>query len=370
MSVATLAFLGDSGAALRLTGCLDAGTVARAWGTTLATLRARVPRKLVVDAHELSLCDGAGIGLLVEVDRIVKSAGGTVEFRGLSPDLRRLLGRALLPPVPSRRPDPPRPFVERLGRGAAGVLEDARFFVAFLGELAAALAWAVSHPRRVRARDVLLAAQKSGVDAVPVVCLLGWLMGLIIALQSVRPLERYGATSTIPTLLAISMIRELGPLVTAVILAGRTGSALAAELGSMKVTEEIDALRTLSLEPVRFLVVPRVMGAVVVTPFLSLFATFAGLVGGYVVMALLGFPPRFFTDQVQRATRGGDLLHGFSKGFVFAFLVAGIGCAHGLRTGSGPGAVGASTTRAVVAGIVLIVVADGVLGFLGYVIGR
>jgi phospholipid/cholesterol/gamma-HCH transport system permease protein len=369
---AEIAFVGGDGPerTLRIGGKLDVEAVTIAWVKTLEALRSRLPRRLAIDGSRLTSCDGAGLGLLVELDRVVRGAGGTVEFRGLSPDLRSLLGRALLPPETAPHAPPPPSPIGRLGAVAARALADARYFVAFLGELMVALAWAATHPHRVRGGDVLLMAEKAGFDAVPVVSLIGGLMGLIIAFQGVSPLQYYGAVATIPTLLAVSLVRELGPLVTAIILAGRTGSALAAEIGTMKVTEEIDALSTLGLDPLRFLVVPRVLGTVLVTPFLSLFATFCGLVGGYIVMASLGYPLSFYVEQVSRATHAGDLLRGCAKGFAFAFLVAGIGCANGLKTGSGPGAVGASTTRAVVAGIVLIVVADGVFAFLGYVLWR
>jgi phospholipid/cholesterol/gamma-HCH transport system permease protein len=173
----------------------------------------------------------------------------------------------------------------------------------------------------------------------------------------------------IPTLLSFAMVRELGPLITAIILAGRSGSAFAAELGTMKVTEEINALTTFGLDPSRFLVVPRILAAIIVTPLLSVFGTLFGLVGGYLIMLGLGYGLPFYVNQVRASVNWVDFLQGVFKAGVFAFLIAAIGCLKGLQTRSGPGAVGDSTTRAVVAGIVMIVVADGLLGVVFYYLG-
>jgi phospholipid/cholesterol/gamma-HCH transport system permease protein len=259
--------------------------------------------------------------------------------------------------------------VEFLGESTAGILRDMHAIVEFLGEAIAALVWSLARPGSIRWRDTLVIAEKLGANAVPVVCLLGWLVGLIISFQSAAPLQRFAADSMIPTLLSISMVRELGPLFTAIILAGRSGSAFAAEIGTMKVTEEINALTTFGLEPVRFLVVPRLIAAVLMTPLLSVLCTLAGLLGGYAVMASLGYPLVFYVNEVRASIDWIDLLQGLFKAGVFAFLVAGIGCLRGLRTASGPGAVGDSTTRAVVAGIILVVAADGVMGVVFYYAG-
>jgi phospholipid/cholesterol/gamma-HCH transport system permease protein len=333
----------------------------------------------IVDGSGIEYCNGAGLGLLVEIDRIVRSrmpgearpdeAGERgAEFRGLGKELSRLLEHAL-----PRKPIPPRArrlgVVEQVGAATKGIVADIAAIVAFLGEVTAAFAWALMHPRRVRWRDVLLVAEKAGANAVPVVVLLGWLVGLIISFQSAPPLQRFAAESTIPNLLSVSVVRELGPLFTAIILAGRSGSAFAAEIGTMKVTEEVNALTTFGLDPVRFLVVPRVLAAVLMVPLLSIMCTVAALVGGYIIMAMLGYGLAFYVNEVNRAVDYVDLLQGLVKSGVFAFLICGIGCLRGLRTGAGPGAVGDSTTRAVVAGIILTVAADGVLGVVFYFAG-
>lgn len=372
-------------AEIKLGGRLDATTLTGVWEKVVEPLRRnKAITEASVDGAGLEYCDGAGLGMLVEIDRIVRSRGPEetrlgepghpgggrhgAEFHGLSEELSRLLEHALpRKPVPK----PPRRLgtVEQIGAATRGMLSDIAAIVAFLGEVAAAFAWALMHPRRVRWRDVLLVAEKAGANAVPVVVLLGWLVGLIISFQSAPPLKQFAAESTIPNLLSVSVVRELGPLFTAIILAGRSGSAFAAEIGTMKVTEEVNALTTFGLEPVRFLVVPRILAAVVMMPLLSMMCTVSALVGGYIIMAMLGYGLEFYVNAVNRAVDYVDLLQGLFKSGVFAFLICGIGCLRGLRTGAGPGAVGDSTTRAVVAGIILTVVADGVLGVVFYFAG-
>lgn len=361
--------LTPGGAEIVLRGRLDAASLPSLWPKVVEALQQSPATRARVDASAVTYCDGAGLGLLVEIQRVLapRSPAGAsaVEFSGLSGELARLLERAapaIAPPAPTKRVG----FVRRVGHATFLVLSDIRSLIEFLGETVSAFGWAVRRPGRVRWADTLLVAEKAGANAVPVVALLGFLVGLIISFQSASPLKRYAAESTIPMLLSISLVRELGPLFTAIILAGRSGSAFAAEIGTMKVTEEINALTTFGLEPVRFLVVPRVLAAVLMTPLLSIVCTLAGLIGGYIIMASLGFTLRFYVNEVQRSVDYVDLLQGLFKAGVFAFLIAAIGCLRGLKTASGPGAVGDSTTRAVVAGIILIVVADGILGVVFY----
>jgi phospholipid/cholesterol/gamma-HCH transport system permease protein len=355
------------GGIVRISGRLDATGVAAIWDGVF--LRVKPLAGFQVDASGVEYCDGAGLGLLLELKRLVpRGAAGAVEFRGLPKEVSELLERAT-PTKEPEQPPPPLGAVTQLGAGAASVGRDLAALVAFLGEMIAAFAWGSARPSRVRWRDVLLVCEKAGAMAVPVVCLLGFLMGLIIAFQAAAPLAQYGAQGQIPNMLAFAMVRELGPLVTAVILAGRSGSAFAAEIGTMKVTEEINALTTFGLDPVRFLVVPRVLAAMIIMPLLSNFCTLMGLLGGLPTIWSFGYGTHYYMDAVRDAVGDVDLIQGLIKSVVFAFLVAGVGCKRGLATGAGPGAVGNSTTSAVVAGIVLIVVADGVLGAVFYYAG-
>ena len=356
---------------LALSGRLDAATLAGPWPQIVDPIRSAPPAELDVDLGDVTYCDGAGIGLLVELDREVRGRGGAVRFENLKDDLRSLLDQSLLKD-PARSLEPPARragAITEIGRSTALILDDIRAIITFTGELASVLPWALTHPHHVRWGDTLKAAEKTGANATYVVSLLGFLVGLIIAFQCAGPMRTLGAEALVPTVVAVAIVRELGPLMAAIILAGRSGSAFAAEIGTMKVTEEINALQTFGLSPTKFLVVPRVLAALFVTPLLSVFSTLMGMIGGYVVMAMLGYSLPFYYDQVTAAVDYVDFLQGVVKAFVFAVLVAAIGCLCGLRTQSGPGAVGDSTTRAVVAGIVLIVLADAILGTCFYYLG-
>jgi phospholipid/cholesterol/gamma-HCH transport system permease protein len=351
-----------------LHGRLSAASVAVAAPQILEPIERANRHDVILDGSEVTYCDGAGIGLIGEVRRTASLNGGVVRFRGFSRDVQTLIDLSALPdPAAPQLRAPARPgFVTQIGIGAANVLDDLRAMVAFLGELVAAILWSIAHPHHLRWRDLWQVAEKVGVNAVPVVSLLGLLMGVILAFQSAVPMERYGARDVIPAVVAIAVLRELGPLITAVLLAGRSGSAFAAEIGTMKITEELSALESMGIHPVRFLAVPRVIAAMMVTPLLCVICNAMGIFGGYLVMAGFGYTAIRYAHAVQQASSLSDLVGGVAKTIVFALLVAGVGCLRGMRTASGPGAVGDSTTRAVVAGIVLVLIADGIFGVLFY----
>lgn len=359
----------DGGAAsVVLRGRLSAASVATIWEKVIPKLRESSFSNLKVEGKEISYCDGAGIGLLLEMALLSKEKKATIAYEGLTEDLRTLVERATPTEVPP--PQQPRPdIISGIGLSTRAVLDDLYELVAFLGDSVLAFLWAITRPAAVRWPDVFLVCERAGVNALPVVALLGFLMGLIIAFQTATPLSQYGAVSQIPVMMAYAMIRELGPLTTAIILAGRSGSAFAAEIGTMKVTEEINALTTFGLQPMRFLVVPRVLAAMIMTPLLANFCTLMGLLGGIPTMLSYGYSLQYYIDGVRHAVGPADLLQGLLKSVVFAFVIGAVGCQRGLRTGSGPGAVGTSTTSAVVAGIVLVVATDGILGVVFFYLG-
>ena len=356
-----------------VTGRLDAQTVPPLWAPALdAVRRASAPgRALTVEASGVNYCDGAGLGLLVEARRVASHAGAQCEVLGLQAETQRLLnqfspaemdrGAVAPPPNPSA--------IEQFGRDSVAVLSDARALVSFVGEILAAFVNAARHPRRVRWHDALVAAETAGVDALPIVALVGFIIGLVMAFQSAMPMRQFGIEIYVANLVALAMLRELGPLLTAIVLAGRSGSAFAAELGTMKINEELDALSTMGLDPVRFLVVTRVLAATLAAPLLTLFADLVGLAGGAIVLMSLKYPFVTYYNQVVTAITLVDLLGGILKATVFGFLVSGVGCLRGLLTRSGASAVGSSTTSAVVSGIVLIALADAVFSVTYYILG-
>jgi phospholipid/cholesterol/gamma-HCH transport system permease protein len=260
-------------------------------------------------------------------------------------------------------------FFEGIGRATFRLLADLRTLMVFVGELTIMLGRALRHPRQLRFKDLFLVAERAGIGAIPIVTLVGFLLGLILAFQSAIPMQRFGAQIFVADLLGISLLRELGPLMAAILLTARSGSAFAAEIGTMKVNEEVDALTTMGLEPVSFLVVPRVLAALIVVPVLAMLTNVAGLAGGALMFQTLDFPLVTYVNRVVEATSLGDFVGGLFKAFIFGIVVAAVGCLRGLQTGKGAGAVGESTTSAVVSGIVLIAFIDGIFAVAFYAMG-
>ncbi len=354
---------------LELEGRLDASSTARLWRDAMAAARAAGDRPLIVEAGAVDYCDGAGAALLAAIEEAAEQGGGRFELRGLREDLRELV--ALV--APSRQevapPPPPPSFIVRLGRSGIQTGRDLHRLVSFTGEAVIALASVIRHPRRLRMRDTVAIAERAGLGAMPIVVGVGFLLGLILAFQGAIPMKRFAAEIFVADLLGLSMLRELGPLMAAILLTARSGSAFAAEIGTMKVNEEIDALTTMGLEPVRFLVVPRVLAAMAVVPALATATSLSGLLGGLLVYRSLGFPTVTFINRIVDMVEPFDVIGGLLKAMVFGILVAGVGCLRGIETGHGAQAVGLSTTSAVVSGIVAIAVADGLFAAMFYVLG-
>jgi phospholipid/cholesterol/gamma-HCH transport system permease protein len=356
---------------LELSGRLDSSSTGGAWRQAMKALDEQHPSDLVVEAGGLVYCDGSGAALLVALRERQKASGGGFELRGLREELATLI--EMLEPseeAPGESESRPRePFVTRVGRSAADFASDLRSVIVYMGELSVFAGRALLRPRTLRVRDLFHVAEKAGIDAAPIVVLVGFLLGLILAFQSAIPMRRFGAEVFVADLLAISLTRVLAGLMTAILLTARSGSAFAAEIGTMKVNEEIDALTTMGLEPVRFLVVPRVLAAVAVVPVLTMINLFAGLAGGAVMFSTLGFPMVTYLNRVAASVTMGDLAQGLLKSAVFGVVVAAVGCLRGLRAGTGAGAVGEAATSAVVSGIVLIAVLEGIFSVVFYVLG-
>ncbi|MEZ5965133.1 MAG: MlaE family lipid ABC transporter permease subunit [Planctomycetota bacterium] len=367
------ALAGDGSLRFELRGHLAADTIADAWDTGRRALHRHPGTVLSIDAAAVSYCDGAGAAMLVDFDRTCVAGGGRVTLVGFPAAFQPILdlARPELRPAPRAEPCPPwEHFVAAVGRRTVELFHDARELVRFVGETIVALACLLPCPQRLRWRDTLRAMQTAGVDAFPVVMLVSGLLGLILSYQSADTLHRFGADVFLPFGLALSIVRELGPLMTAIVLTARSGSAFAAEIGTMKVNEEVDALSTMGLDPARFLVTPRIVAAVLVTPVLTVFANFAGLAGGAIVATqTLDLPLVTFNNQVRAALDASDVLGGLFKALVFGVLVAAIGCHRGMQTQGGAVGVGTSTTRSVVSGIVLIALADALLAVVYYHLG-
>ena len=355
---------------LRLAGRLDAYSIAGVWPDARAALDAAPDRPVLIETSRVEYCDGGGIAMLVDLLRQTRRPEAPVAVVGLKPQFKTLLDQ--FDPVALRAP--PKEHEERLhtvaeiGRAALIVGRDMRVQIAFIGETSAALWFAITHPHRIRWKDVWYTCEQVGVNALPIVALISFLLGIILAFQSAVPMKQFGAEIFVADLVGLSILRELGPLMTAILLAGRSGAAFAAEIGTMRVNQEVDALSTMGLSPVRFLVTPRIIAAVLMTPLLVLFSDLVGMVGGAITMQSFSIPIVTFLKEIDSAVNMTDFLAGFVKSFVFAVLIAGIGCLRGLQTRAGASAVGDAATRAVVTGIILLVVVDGLFAVAYYLL--
>jgi phospholipid/cholesterol/gamma-HCH transport system permease protein len=357
----------DGGAVLTLVGPLDVRTAASVRHTLEQRLAGERIASLDVDVSGLERADMSGMVILYELIQGRFTPGGTARLIGLRPELQKILAPFCPHEPPSGGGAPPPPSVpEAIGLTALDLLHHAREHIAFVGSVTQAFVAAARRPLAMRWSEVSRIFETAGVDALPIVSLISFLTGLIIAFEAAQTLATLGAQIYIANTIGLVMVRELGPIMTAIVLAGRSGSAFAAELGTMKVNEELDALETMGLDPVRFLVIQRVLAGTMLTPLLTVYAMAVGVLGGATVMLAIGFTPALIWQQLVGALRVQDLLVGLSKGFLFGAAIASIGCQRGMETAQGPAAVGVSTTRAVVAGILTIVLIDSIFAALAY----
>ncbi|WBV44057.1 ABC transporter permease [Pseudoroseomonas cervicalis] len=351
------------GEVLRLRGAYTTQSVGPVWQGLLRAARGAAR----LDLSGVTTLDTTGAALVLQGAR---AAGGTAP-EGAGPRITAVLERARQALDAARPTPPPRPlpFVAGIGAWGVGGLKSLRAATGFLGEAVVMTLSLLPRPRRLRVGDLLRHLDEAGLRAFPLTLLLGLLIGVILAFQSSIPMRQYGAEIYIPSLVGISLLRELGPLIAAIILAGRTGSAFAAELGTMTVNEEVDALRIMGIDPMVMLVLPRLIAAMLVMPVLTLLMNLSGLIGMGAVMGALGFPSALVINQLSYWLTLGTLLGGLGKSVVFGLVVAGIGCRAGLSAGRGPRAVGDAATAAVVGGIVSTVVLDGLFAVLFYRLG-
>ena len=238
--------------------------------------------------------------------------------------------------------------------------------LAFTGEATIAAFATFLTPHKFRLKDCALAFERAAAGGLSIAIGIGFLLGLILAFQSAAALKMFGVEIYVADLLAIGLFRELGPIITAILLAGRSGGAFAAEIGTMKVDEEIDALRTMGLDPVRFLVMPRVLAAICAMPILTIFCELSGLLGGALILRIMGVPPVAYWEHVVSSSGMFAIVFGLAKSCLFGLLVGLVGCGAGMNTKSTADGVGVATTSAVVGGIIAVAIADGLLAVFCY----
>jgi phospholipid/cholesterol/gamma-HCH transport system permease protein len=356
-----------------LRGQLNARTVPAAWDKLEDGLRSVKLEKLEVDVGDLELCDGAGLSLLRYLSMGLMTPDAAISINGLDAEVLQLFRAFTVEDYKALRPSSPvkcHSLPAEVGYGVRQAGSDWRQQIEFLGNVARNIVPTLWNRRQTRWPEIGRVFEQAGANAVPIVSLVSILVGLVIAFESVQTLANFGAQIFVVNMIGIIMVRELGPLLASVLLAGRSGSAFAAELGTMKVNEELDALKTFGLDPIRFLVIQRIVAGILLTPLLTFYSTFLGIVGGVFVAFALGFSWSLIFRQLSASLHLSDICLCFAKALVFGAIVSAVGCLRGLQTGEGASAVGVSTTRAVVASIVLIVIADAVFAVLFYYLKR
>jgi len=319
-------------------------------------------QKVEIDLSDVPAADGSAAALLVAYRGELLAKGVGCDFVGVSPAVHDVLRLYTSDDkLRRRRRRKPPGQLDQIGAATLGVLQEIQLLCAFLGQMVVGVINAFRAPRSVNWKEVLPTMEKAGADAVPIVALINLLIGAVIALQSAWQLHRFGADIFMADLVGISITREIGPLMTAVIITGRTGAAFAAELGSMKTNEEIDALRTMGFGPMRFLVMPKALGLMLVAPLITIIADLMGGLGGLLVgVYRLDLSVTSYLSETQRAVKLFDVLSGLIKSVAFALAVALICCQQGLAATGGAEGVGRRTTGAVVTTLFSLIVIDAI----------
>jgi phospholipid/cholesterol/gamma-HCH transport system permease protein len=363
MSVEPAAIVQPTPQNLALSGCWTARGIG-AIEQQLESVRVPAKTEAIADGARIEALDTAGAWVLQKLLLRLRGEGTVVTLRGLRPEFARLLEVVALhiadqagKTAPAARQPPA--ALERIGRRSEAAFEQTVALLSFVGECALAFARSIAHPARLRWRPVLFNIRSAGFDALPIVGLLSFLLGVVVAYQGADQLRQYGAGIFVVDLVGLSMLREFAPLITAIIIAGRSGSAYAAQIGTMSVTEEIDAMRTLGIAPMDLLVLPKILALMIALPLLTVFADVLGVLGGMIMArAQLGVGFEDFLDRLVKAVSMTSYLIGIGKAPVFAAIIAVVGCFQGFRTKGGADSVGRQTTQAVVQSIFLVIVAD------------
>ncbi len=354
--------------------CVGAWTVGRIARLEDRLAHAVWPRGAAIelDGAAVTAMDTAGAWLVWRLLRTTERDGVRVSLHGLRPEHRALLEMVEATGVGTAgaASAAAAPLLERIGVFAWDAGRQLFETLAFIGEVARSAFRSASQPARIRWKTVLYNVRTAGFDALPITGLLCFLMGIVISYQGATQFRRYGANIFVVDLVGLAMLRELSPLLTAIIVAGRSGSAYAAQIGTMKVTEEIDALRTVGIAPLELLVLPKILALVIALPLLTVYADMLGVAGGMVMAkSELGVSYPDFVDRLQYALLLSDFLVGIGKAPVFAAIIAVVGCFQGFQVTGDAESVGRRTTISVVQSIFLVIVADSlfsvVFNYLG-----
>ncbi len=353
----------DARGVLRFRGRLELTQAASLWDETTKLLLSQAPApssRIDFDLSGVTAVDGGAMALLVHLRNRLEEQGVRSEFVGARPHVQEIVhlyeGDMHLPPRRRRKAER---VLAQIGRATVAVFLEAKLVFAFFGQMLLSIGATIRAPRTGNWKDVTPTMERAGADAVPIVVLINFLIGFVMAFQGAVQLKQFGADIFVADLVGLSITRELGPLMTAIIVCGRSGAAFAAELGSMKVSEEIDALRTMGFGPMRFLVLPRALALVLVLPALTLIADFVGILGGLVVgLVSLHLSVAGYVTETVKAVHLWDVYSGVIKSVVFALAIVLVACQQGLATTGGAEGVGRRTTASVVTTLFSLILLD------------
>ena len=327
---------------------------------------------IAIDSSGLGRWDDALVNYVIQLKEACDRKGLKLDTAALPEGARRLVDLALAVPerAGARRVAQTTPFLEAVGRSVQAGLKDAREMITFIGEATLMFGRFFVGKAIYRRRDLWLNVQQCGADALPIVTVISLLVGLILAFVGAVQLEQFGASIYVADLVAIAMLREMGALMTGIVLAGRTGAAFAAQIGTMQGNEEIDALQTLGVPAMDFLVLPRMLALMLMMPLLTVYSDVIGILGGWVIGAgMLGLDTIAYFNETRANVGLIDFFLGVFKGAVFGIIIAVAGCLKGLQCGRSAASVGIATTSAVVTGIVFIIAVDGLFAVITNVLG-
>jgi phospholipid/cholesterol/gamma-HCH transport system permease protein len=347
------------GSTIRLSGDLRMHDASSIW-RDVHTKIAGASGALTFDLSKVNAADGGVMALLVELRTELAAKGVKAELVGANKNVETIVdlysGHEGVTKTKKRKPES---VIAQVGRGTVEVGQEAKGILDFFGSMVLAAFTLVRHPRLGHWKEVAPLCEKTGADAVPIVVLINFLVGFVMAFQSAKQLKMFGANIYVADLVGISLTRELAPLMTAIIVCGRSGAAFAAEIGSMKVNEEVDALRTLGLTPFGWLVVPRIIALVLVVPFLTLIADFIGIAGGLAVgVTDLDLTTQGYMIETLKSVQTWDVVTGLLKSVVFAIAIGLIACQQGFAASGGAEGVGKRTTSTVVTSLFALVIID------------
>ncbi len=359
----------DGALTLHVHGSMDVTTAARLHESFHTLLRRRAPEHVRIDLSGIDHFDDFGALVVDECRRwMTRNGDGRFAVVGAGSRVESVLSRTDLAPEAHcrlARKDRSANLLAGIGGATLAEIGNIRFMILFLGSISLSLFGVLRRPRSLRWDDALSQMEKTGVAALPVVALIGFLLGLIIAFMSAIQFRQFGAEIYVASLVAFGMVSELGPIMTAIVVSGRSGSAYAAEIGTMKINEEIDALITMGFDPTLFLAAPRLIAAVIVIPLLTLFADLFAMAGGLVVgVFMLDLTPSSYIKQSLSILTVTEILWGAGKSLVFAILITLSGCLRGFQARGGAAAVGTAATSAVVTSIFLIILFDSIFAVI------